>query len=111
MLTRITSFKAALIIAILGVVVFSTGLTNQFAGDDQGQIVDNVAVHSITNVPAFFQGSTFYNGSGQVLTGKYYRPLMTTVFSLLYTLFGPQPVAFHLLQLLLHMLGTFILFL
>ncbi len=56
-----------------------------------------------------FQSGTFYNG--QHLTGIYYRPLMSTVFALIYTVFGAHPVAFHLVQLGLCTASAFILYL
>lgn len=97
---HVTTLKAFLLIAILGIAVFATGLHNHFSGDDLPQIVDNMAVHSIRNIPAFFQGSTMYNGPGQALIGAYYHPLMTTTFALVYSIWDSHPIAFHLLQLL-----------
>ncbi len=104
------TIKAALLIAAIGVAVYFSGLSGQFLGDDTTQIINNVPVHSIANIATFFSGGTSYNGQIK-LSGVYYRPLMTTTFSLLYTLFGPNPVWFHLLQLLLHILCAFVLFL
>jgi tetratricopeptide (TPR) repeat protein len=110
-LNKITSWQAALIIAILGFAVFFTGLATPFQGDDIPLIVNNVPVHSITHVKLFFEGGTFYNGQGlSPLTGAYYRPLMMTIFSLLYTLFGPHALYFHLFQLVLCIASTIILF-
>jgi hypothetical protein len=111
-LNKITNWQAALIIAILGFTVFSTGLVNQFWNDDITQIVNSLPVHSITNIRLFFEGGTFYNGHGLVpLSGVYYRPLMITVFSLLYTLFGAHPIAFHLFQLSLCIGSAIVLYL
>ena len=108
--TTVTTLKAAIIIAILGVVVFFSGLSGQFLGDDSTQIVNNIPVHSVTNIGTYFNGSTFYDGQAK-LGGVYYRPLMTTTFSVLYALFGANPFSFHLVQLLLHILCAFVLFL
>jgi tetratricopeptide (TPR) repeat protein len=114
-LTKIHKFsncRAALITVVVGFVVFVASLRNPFQGDDYAQIVNNIPVHSLTNVLTFFKGGTFYNGGGVgALTGVYFRPLMTTCFSLVYTIFGPQPIYFHLLQLLLGISSCFILFL
>src|SRR6266550_635536 len=101
-INKLTAWQAAIIIAVIGFAVFFTGLKNPFIGDDIDQIVDSIPVHSIANLPLFFEGSTFYMGQGLApLGGVYYRPLMITVFSLIYTLFGPHPVFFHLFQLTL----------
>ena len=97
-----TPLQACLIILVIGLAIFATGLANPFIGDDSPQIVNNPVVHSITHIKLFFEGSTFYSGGGIApLTGNYYRPLMTTTYSLLYTLFGSHQFYFHLLQALL----------
>lgn len=96
----------ALLFTIIGIVVFSSGLISPFQNDDVPQIVDNQIVHSFGNLSKFFGGSTFYDG--EKLSGVYYRPLMTTTYSLIYSVFGAQPVVFHIVQLALHV-GTAVL--
>src|SRR6266571_1779293 len=108
-INKLDPWQAACIIAVIGLCVFFTGLTNPFEGDDTYQIVNNPPVHSIKNIVTFFESSTFYNGAK--LSGDYYRPTMTVVFSLLYTLFGPHTVAFHIMQLALYLASAFILYL
>lgn len=108
-LNELGSKRVALIIFIIGVCTFFTGLNNPFQGDDNYQIVNNVPVHSVSNIVQFFRGSTFYNG--QELTGVFYRPLMTTTFSLIYSIFGAHPVAFHIVQLLIFLTCVFLLYL
>src|SRR5262249_49408202 len=90
--TRLTTTMSVLVITILGFATHFTGLRNPFVTEDYSQIINNPVVHSITNIGRFFGGSTFYvGGHGAThLVGIYYRPLMTTTFSILYTLFGPH---------------------
>lgn len=102
-------WQVAGIFIVIGVAVFFSGLNNPFQGDDSYQIVNNPPVHSIKNIGLFFQSSTFYNG--EKLTGVYYRPMMATVDSFIYTLFGPSPVAFHIVQLALYIASAFLLYL
>ena len=112
MLGKINQLKpkhVAFIFAILGFAVFFVGLNNAFQGDDSYQIVNNVPVHSIKNIVLLFKSSTFYNG--QHLIGIYYRPMMSALFSLIYTFFGAHPIAYHLVQLSLYMSSAFVLFL
>ena len=110
--SKLNFLTASVIIAILGIVVFSVSLSNPFIGDDQGQIVDNQFVHSVSHITTLFQSSTFYDAVDHPeLTGHYYRPLMMVIYSALYTLFGPNPAAFHLLQLILHIANAILLFL
>lgn len=104
-------YALALIVA-LGFITYFSGLATPFQGDDEVQITSAVPVHSISNIVLFFRGGTSYAGQGVApMSGVYYRPLMTTVFSLLYTIFGPNPLFFHLFQLLLIIAGAFLTFL
>lgn len=109
-LNKIKNWQAVTIILLVGFITFFRGLKNQFIGDDFPQIVNNLPVHSISNLRQFFEGGTFY-AAGVGLNGMYYRPLMTTTFSVLYTLFGPHPFYFHLTQLLLDIGSSVILYL
>jgi tetratricopeptide (TPR) repeat protein len=111
-INRLKSWQVALIILIIGFAVFFTGLKNPFEGDDTLQIVNNPVIHSLSHVRLFFEGGTFYDGAGiKPLIGSYYRPLATTLFSLLYTLFGLHPFYFHLVQILLCIISAYILYL
>jgi hypothetical protein len=98
-----------LVFVAVGLIVFSTGLLGPFQNDDTPQIVDNPIVHSLGNIGQFFGGSTFYDGNG--LSGVYYRPLMTTVYAMIYSVFGAQPAAFHIVQLGLHIATALFVFL
>jgi hypothetical protein len=114
MLTKIkkfTNWQAALILSLVGLSVYADGLGNTFVGDDSAQIVNNPPVHSITNIRLFFEGGTFYVSGHAGLIGSYYRPLMTTVFSLIYTIFGARPFYFHILQLAIYIASAYIFYL
>lgn len=106
-----TTLKAIQWIIFIGLVVYFNGLFNSFVLDDTQQIVDNVYVHSLNNFVTFFTGSTFYNGGANNLTGVYYKPLLSTFFSLIYTFFGANYFVFHLFQLFLHIASACFLFL
>lgn len=111
-INKLSNLQAISIIVLVGIAVFLTGLSNPFIGDDTSQIVNSVPVHSISHLKVFFEGGTFYNGDGTApLTGVYYRPLMTTAYSIIYSLFGPHPVYFHVVQLMFHIGAVILLFL
>lgn len=111
-INKIKSWQASLIIALSGFIAFFDGLKNQFIGDDNGQIVNNPVIHSIANIHLFFEGGTFYIGKGIApLYGNSFRPLMTTVFSFIYTMFGSHPIYYHLFQLALWIGASIILYL
>ncbi|VVA44235.1 conserved membrane hypothetical protein [Candidatus Roizmanbacteria bacterium] len=103
--------KKILIIILLGLLIYSYSLFNGFVWDDEEQVVNNQVVHSISNLPQFFQGSTFNSGGTNSLAGLYYKPMMTIGFSLVYSIFGPQPFFFHLLSLSLHIGSSILIYL
>ncbi len=93
MLKRLLKYPILLLVG-LGFLVYANILPNQFVLDDPSQITGNPAVQSIKNIPSLFLGSSF--GGGKNLAGLYYKPIMTTAYTILYTLFGPHPFFFHL---------------
>lgn len=103
--------KAVLFLIIIGLAVYFNSLFNGFVWDDEEQILNNTLVHSITNFPSFFSGSTFNTGGSGGLGGLYYKPLMTASFALIYTIFGPNPFFFHFFQVLFHIGNSILLFL
>lgn len=100
-LRQLTWWQAGLVLLVVGLITFSSGLGNAFQGDDSEQIVNSIPAHSIRNLNVFFTSGTFFDGNVHHLIGSYYRPLMTTTFAAIYSAFGPHPFYFHLVQLLL----------
>lgn len=103
--------KAIIFIFIIGLIVFCNSLFNDFVGDDKPLITANPVVQSLQNLPRFFTESDLYAGEGHKLEGFSYRPLQTTTFSIIYTLFGPNYFAFRLFQLFLYIINACILLL
>lgn len=99
-----------LIFFLIGFLIYGASLSNNFVWDDEEQILNNGLVHSITNLPHFFQGSTFNTGGTGNLSGIYYKPLMTVFFALFYTIFGANSFFFHLFQLAFHLVNTYLVF-
>lgn len=110
-LKMITKAKIIFIFIIIGFIVYFNGLFNNFVWDDEEQVVNNVLVHSIINIPSFFSGSTFNTGGSGSLGGLYYKPMMSVAFSFIYTIFGQNSFFFHLLQLNLHIINSILVFL
>lgn len=99
-----------LIIIALGFAIYGNSLWNGFVFDDEEQILGNQLIHSINNWPQFFTGSTYGAGGTGGLTGLYYKPLLTIVYSLIYSLFGPQAFYFHLLQIIVHIANSALIY-
>ncbi len=106
---NISTRKIILIIVVVGIVIYFNSLLNGFVGDDDSLILQNLVVHSLRNIGNFFSGSTFYNG-GQQFVGSYYRPLYETFFSFVYSLFGPNYIAFHFFQICIHIANACLIF-
>lgn len=109
-LCDLTSTNAIILIVIIGFLVYGNSLVNGFVGDDYSQLVMNPLVHSLSYIPQLFTGSTFYSGTNQ-LTGQYYRPLMSSIYSFIYVLFGANAFAFHFFQLIIHITNAILVFL
>ncbi len=96
---------------IVGFCVFQNSLHGKFIWDDEAQIVNNIKLRSLKNIPLFFTGSTFYiQNSQNSLEGMYYRPVMTTSYSIIYHFSGLNSVVYHVVQLSIHCLNSILLF-
>ncbi|NMB56598.1 hypothetical protein GYA19_01505, partial [Candidatus Beckwithbacteria bacterium] len=100
-----------LCLILIGFLIFFPTFFNGFVWDDEEQIVNNQAVHSLANLPSFFIGSTFNSGGNNSMEGLYYKPLMPTTFAFIYSIFGSSAFFFHLFQVILHILNSILVFL
>lgn len=99
-----------LVFFLLGFSVYIGSISNGFVWDDEGQVVANKIIQSLSNAPQFFLGSTFDPGGSGKLLGIYYKPLMTFSFAGLYALFALDPFYFHIFQLILHVNNAILVF-
>lgn len=98
----LTTAKAITWIVVIGFIVFANMLFNGFVWDDETYILLNTQIHSL-NILASFKGN-FFNSVGQ------YRPIPDLYFSLIYIMFSTNSFFYHILQLLLHIGCTILLF-
>lgn len=96
-----------LLFFFVGFSLYARSLFGAFLADDNGQIVNNTIVQS-QNVSNSFTGGTFQLGGRSV--GAYYHPLTTSIYTLLYASFGPNPFFYHLIQVLLHITNAVFVF-
>ncbi|MBD3279215.1 MAG: tetratricopeptide repeat protein [Candidatus Pacebacteria bacterium] len=99
------------LVLLIALVVYLPVINNGFVWDDEEQIVSNLAIRDLSNIPNLFAGGTFNAGGSSKLTGGYYKPLMPVFFSLNYAFFGLWPGGYHLTQLGLHLLVVSLVFL
>lgn len=108
----LTTLKVVHIIAMVGIIVFFNALFNPFILDDLLQIVSSPYIHNISLIPDFFIGSSHYPGIFNFkFLYNFYRPIPFTLYTLLYSAFGSVPFPFHLLQLLIHITNSFLIYL
>ena len=100
-----------LIILIFGVLIFGFSILNGFVWDDEEQVVNNIYIRSLSNVPEFFTQSTFNTGGAAQLSGMYYKPIMTVFFSIVYLFSGVNAWGYHIVQLGFHILNAVLVYL
>ena len=112
-MTRVplTARRKALVLALLAalsLLAYSNSFYTAFHFDDYHQLVKNVRLHSLGNIPRTFvdAGMGSFNPD---LRG--YRPLTYSSFALTWALSGTNVFGHHLANFLLHVLCAFLLYL
>jgi tetratricopeptide (TPR) repeat protein len=94
-----TPSRAALVVFVVSIVLYTNTLGHDFAWDDYSLIVDNQAVRTLdaqTLRSIFGEDSWRVAGRG----GGYYRPLVTLSYHIQYEVFNGNPSGFHWVNLL-----------
>lgn len=94
-----TTHLWAIALALLAAAVYANSLANGFAWDDVLIVQDNEAIRNLAGVPDLFTRP--YWPSGDPARGLY-RPVTLTSFAIDWALGGGRPLAFHVLNVLLH---------
>ncbi len=85
----------------IGFLVYIQSLFNDFVWDDiAGQVVNNQSLYGFDKIPSIL----FYYWS------PYYKPLFYLALNFLLTIFGPNPFPFHLVQLIIHIANSILIF-
>ncbi|HCS78919.1 TPA: hypothetical protein DIV55_04220 [Patescibacteria group bacterium] len=112
-INALTRLKTAILLLILiGLVVHVNSIFNDFVlGDDTDQIVENLQIRNLVNIPAFFSGSTYFRQESNRAFGLYYKPVMMITYTLIYQIAGADPLLYHLVQVLLFIATSVVLLL
>lgn len=100
--------KAALLLFILAVVLYSNSLGGEFVYDDEYFIVKNIHIRNLENIPSFFvnpQAVAFAD-----LAQDVYRPLTTVSYAFDYHLWRLDTFGYHLENVIFHGLNAILLF-
>ncbi len=100
--------KAALLLFIFTIIVYSNSLGGEFLYDDDYFIVKNVHIRNLENIPSFFTSPSA--AAFAELAQDVYRPLTTISFALDYRLWGLNTFGYHLENVILHALNAILLF-
>src|SRR3989338_10995530 len=95
---------------MIGIAVYANSLQNDFVWDDEYLITNNTHVKSpsLTNVVQLFKDNLGKYGEDK---NNFYRPLQELSYMIDYAVWGLNAAGFHLVNLLLHILTAFLLFL
>ena len=88
-------------------------LWNGWVADDFTQIVSSVPIKKLSNIPLSFVTSvwSYATADSMVTVDAYYRPLFMTQFTINYAIVGLAPWAWHLINVLIHVAATLLVFL
>jgi len=91
---------------IIGLAIYANSFGNQFFWDDNDEIVNNVYVQHFDVGKMFSQ--SMISGAGQVT--NYYRPVLLLSYAIDYSIWGMHPFGFNLLDVMLHILNAWLIF-
>ena len=95
-----------IIIAVFAILIFYNSLDNDFVFDDESVVVNNIALQEFSNIPKYFAGG---EGFHKVI-GRYYRPIVSTLYTVDYAIWGLNPMGFHITNIIIHVISCLLLF-
>jgi len=98
------------LVAVLCILVYSNTFSMHFVWDDIGQIKENASIKTLHGVPALFRSDVWQGVKGDH-PSPYYRPVFTTSLALDYSLWGENPLGYHLTNVVLHILVSILVYL
>ena len=102
---RLSSVSQAAFLVLAASLLFSNVFQNNFHLDDFHTILYNDNVHSLKNIFSFFTSGNGFSGTPSV---SGYRPLTVSVNALNYAVSHTSPAGYHLVNLLLHLMCSFL---
>lgn len=102
------TFILVAVILLAGFVSYVNIYSHQFLWDDEFLIQENVFIRSWKNLPQIFSTCS---GAGAGRLDNFYRPMQLVVYTTVHSLFGFQPWAFLLTNVLFHLAAGVLIFL
>ena len=94
-----------LIIVAVSFFVYYNSLNNDFVFDDESVVQNNISIQTLSNIPKFF---TAEEGFHKVI-GRYYRPVVSSLYATDFALWGLKPFGFHLTNVIIHVIASLLL--
>lgn len=94
-----------LIVVLAAFFVYYNSLFNDFVFDDESVVQNNQSITVLSNIPKFF---TAEEGFHKVI-GRYYRPVVSSLYAVDYALWGMEPFGFHLTNVIIHTIAALLL--
>lgn len=94
-------------LCVLGLTIYSNTFGNKFVWDDDFLVVKNDYIKSWSNLPLLFNSELRVFSSD---LSNYFRPIQSLTYLFDYTFWKLNPIGYHLTNILLHLLVTFLLF-
>src|SRR5487761_239925 len=110
-LTAITQARwlAPVLLALAAFTLYGRALGFDFVSDDGEQVIENPYVRNPHLWTRIFTTSV-WSFKGKAVQTNFYRPLQIFCYWLLDRVAGPQPLAFHLFNLVLYIAGSILVF-
>ncbi len=100
----------ALCLIILCTVIYASSLHGEFVYDDLETIVKNPYVKDLKYVPGYFDPRKKEMWSFHYGQQQFYRPILLTSFALNYYISHLDPFSYHLINLILHIFNTLLVY-
>lgn len=101
------NFVIVLIIIFFGFLCYFNTLNHPFVWDDYHLVTNNTFIRSWGNIPEIFKTQLFYGGEAQ---SNSYRPFQSLTLMLDYSIWGLNPIGYHLTNIILHILAALLLY-
>ena len=108
--SRLFGGKAVWLVVLAAAAVYANALTAGFTLDDVPIVQENPLVTSLGNLGTIFR-TNYWGESSQFPDKSLYRPLTITSYALNYAAHGLNPMGYHLVNVVLHVLVAVLFFL
>ncbi len=109
-LNKSAPYTTIVILLIVSIGVYLNTLPNEFVYDDEFQVLRNLWIKDIRNIPEIFL-TNVWAFAGKENLSNYYRPLMHIIYMIDYHIFGLKPWGFHLTNIIFHAGVTLLVYL